>query len=214
MMPCSSGNSPTMAVKRSALASSAARATSAPAEMRSPIERASDLTRARILSRVAAELRLERDAAQLLRRALPERTLRSWSQKNAASDEPRAHHALVALAHLRRVAAFDVAHRDESAGQRPSAPSIGEIPLMVLNRRDHHFARQLEKALLEAAGDRHRPFDQRRDFIEQAHSRSSARPPAACGRGGHAGAHCARAACRNRQSLSRSPTASRSCAPI
>ena len=43
---------------------------------------------------------------------------------------------------------------------------------MVLNGGDHHLARQLEEARLEAAGDGHRPFDQRRHLIEQARSRS------------------------------------------
>ena len=38
---------------------------------------------------------------------------------------------------------------------------------MILDGGDHHLARQLEKARLETSHDRHRPFDQRRHFIEQ-----------------------------------------------
>ena len=38
---------------------------------------------------------------------------------------------------------------------------------MILHRRDRHFLRQLQVALVEMPEQRHRPFDQRRDFIEQ-----------------------------------------------
>ena len=61
-----------------------------------------------------------------------------------------------------------------------SAPSRildREVALVVLQRRDQHLARQREEALLEAPGERHRPLDQRGDFVEQRIARSArARP--------------------------------------
>jgi hypothetical protein len=71
-----------------------------------------------------------------------------------------------------------------------------EVALVLLQRRDQHFARQFEEAILEAALDRDRPFDQRGHFIEQrvaddraAAERRRQRSAPACG--------CARGARRN-----------------
>ena len=81
--------------------------------------------------------------------------------------EPRPHDALVARAHHCGVAALDVADRDEPRHQPPGAVLDREVALVILERRDQHFARQRQEARLERPGDRHRPFDQRGDFLEQ-----------------------------------------------
>ena len=39
--------------------------------------------------------------------------------------------------------------------------------LVVLQSRDQHFARQFEKAGIEAARDAHRPFHERRHLVEE-----------------------------------------------
>jgi hypothetical protein len=53
-----------------------------------------------------------------------------------------------------------------------------QIALVVLQRRDQHFPRQREEALIESPGKRHRPLDQRGHFIEQfvADDRAAAWP--------------------------------------
>jgi hypothetical protein len=81
--------------------------------------------------------------------------------------QPRAHHALVAGAHLRRVAALDVAHGDEMRPQLAGGVLHGEVALVLLQRGDQDFARQIEEAPLERAGDGGGPFHQRGDFVEQ-----------------------------------------------
>ena len=82
--------------------------------------------------------------------------------------QARAHHAFIAGAHLGGLAALDVAHGDEvrAAACRP-AVLHREIPLVMLQRGDQHFARQIEETRFETARERARPFHQRGDFIEQ-----------------------------------------------
>ena len=128
-----------------------------------------------------------RDVAQLLR-PHRERNSTVLVPEECGIGKPRAHHPLVALPDLRRVAAFDVAHRDEAAGQPPVFALDRKVPLVILNRRDHHFARQLEKARLEAAGNGHRPFHESRDLIEQAVLDEGA-SAGRLGRRDHTGAH-------------------------
>ncbi len=82
--------------------------------------------------------------------------------------EARAHDTLVALHNLRNVAALDVADRNEVRQQMTLRVLDGEVTLMVLQGRDEHFARQRQEILIEAAADRHRPFDQRGDFVQQS----------------------------------------------
>ena len=60
---------------------------------------------------------------------------------------------------------------------------------MVLDGRDDHFPGKRQEPLLEAARDGDRPFDQRRDFIEEVASSISAEPPAACAAAATAGAN-------------------------
>ncbi len=49
----------------------------------------------------------------------------------------------------------------------PSGLRDREVPLMFLQRGDEHFTRQREEALFELRGHRHRPLDQRGDFVQQ-----------------------------------------------
>ena len=55
----------------------------------------------------------------------------------------------------------------KAGSSRACASSSGKVALVVLQGRDQHLARQGEEALLEAPGERHRPLDQRGDFLEQ-----------------------------------------------
>src|SRR6185436_16239011 len=165
MIPCSSGNSPTMEVSRSHLASSAARtARSLSLSISSAISPASVATR-RTLSPIEPSLAWKVTASSAPRRSASG-CLRSWLQKNAASLR-RAHHAFVARLHPGRIEAADIAHRDEMCEQLAIARFDREIPLMLLQRGDQHLAGQLQESRLEIAGDRIRPLHQRRHFVEQ-----------------------------------------------
>ena len=129
-------------------------------------DRGGERLQPRCLIGVASELGLERDAAQLLG-AHREGNLAILRPEKGGIAQTRPDDPLIALAHLRRIAALDVAHRDEAAGELAAGSLDGKIALVVLNGRDHHFARQLEEARLESAHDRNRPFDQCRDFLEE-----------------------------------------------
>ena len=154
-----------MAVIRSALASSAARPTSGPAAMRSPIS-LRQVLQAPGLVGIAAELRLEGHPAQV-GRMRRERDFAVLFPEKRRIAQARPDDALVAFAHLRGIATLDVAHRDELARQLAVRALDGEIPLVVLDRGDDHFARQRQEAPFEPAHDRHRPFDQGGHLIEQ-----------------------------------------------
>ena len=178
-MPCSSGNSPTMRGQQVALG-----------ELRRALRRA----RGRRRSRGAISPRQLRDALAPCRRwsraapgrsprraparARPAACLRSCSQKKAASARRgRTTRSLPArtTAGSRLSMLLTVMNQGSSCRRRVLHR---EVALVILQRRDQHFARQREEALLEAAGDRHRPFDQRRDFIEQRLARSARGRPA------------------------------------
>ena len=138
------------------------------------------------------ELHLEGDAIERTQLLFQRRAPILLPEESRVS-EARAHHALVAGAHHGRIAALDVAHGDEVRQQRTRRRFHREVALVILERRDQHFARQGQEALLELPGDRHRPFDQRGHLIEQLRRDDRA---AAQGlrRGGDPGAH-ALAAC-------------------
>ena len=167
MMPCSSGNSPTIAVSRSHLASCAARsAAAASAPMRSCDDAGQGRDARSLRCAQGAELRLESDRIE--RRATRGERLRAiLLPEERGVGQARPHHALVAGAHHARARAVDVADRDEPRQQRAVASFEREIALMLLQRRDQHLARQRQEARLELPGKGHRPFHQRRDFIEQ-----------------------------------------------
>ena len=90
--------------------------------------------------------------------------------------EPRTHDALVAGNHLPGVATLDVADRDEKMPERTIVGLDRKIALVPLDRGDHDLARQLEEARVEASRDRHGPFDERRDLVEQRRLDESASP--------------------------------------
>ena len=113
-----------------------------------------------------AELGLEGDGIET-RTGLGERLAPVLRLEERRIGEARAHHALVALAHARGFAAFDVAHRDEARKQCALVVLDREVALVFLQGAEQHLARQREEVLLEAALDRHRPLDQRGDLIEQ-----------------------------------------------
>ena len=113
-----------------------------------------------------AELRLEGHRIER-RRARGEGLLAVLFPEEGGIGEARPHDALVALAHLRGVAALDVAHRDEGGQEAPGSILHREVTLVVRERRDQHFPRQREEALLEAPRERHRPLGERRHLIEE-----------------------------------------------
>ena len=122
-----------------------------------------------------AEPLLVDHAAELLEAAL-QGALAVLLPEEGRVREPRADDALVAPAHLVGVTALDVGHRHEAREQRARGVHHGEALLVLLHGRDHDLARQLQEALVEAPGERHRPFHQRRHLLEQrlAHHRAPA----------------------------------------
>lgn len=81
--------------------------------------------------------------------------------------EARTDHALVAVDDFLWIAAVDVRYRHEARQQGPAAVDHVEILLVLLHRGNQRFGRHLQEALLEAPGQRARPFDQAADFLEQ-----------------------------------------------
>jgi hypothetical protein len=79
-----------------------------------------------------------------------------------------AHDFLVTGDDLLRVFAFDVGHGDEARQQLAVGIQQAEILLVVLHGGDQGFLRHVEETLLERAHQRHRPFNQRGHFVEQA----------------------------------------------
>ncbi len=112
------------------------------------------------------ELRLERHLAQCFETIL-ETLLAVRGPEECGIRQARAHHALVAGNHLRRIGALDVRDRDEPGHQRAVPVADREVTLVFLHRRDQNLGRQLEVLHVEAAGERHRPLDEGRHFVEQ-----------------------------------------------
>ncbi len=81
--------------------------------------------------------------------------------------QARAHDLLVTGDDLCRVLGLDVGHGDEARQQLAVRIEQAEILLVVLHGADQRFLRHLEEAFLEGADQRHRPFHQRSDFIQQ-----------------------------------------------
>ena len=110
---------------------------------------------------------------------LLERHLAVLIPEKGGIPQTRTHHALIALPHLVGIAALDVAHRHEAAGERAIRTLDREVALVVLDGGDDHFPRQRQEALLEPARDGDRPLHQGGDFIEQIafhQRRASGRP--------------------------------------
>ena len=93
--------------------------------------------------------------------------LRSWLQKNAASDR-RGRTTRSLPARTFAGSRLSMLLTVMKCAQQLSARAFHrEIPLVMLQRGDQHLARQFEETRLETAGERTGPFDQRGDFVEQ-----------------------------------------------
>ena len=79
----------------------------------------------------------------------------------------RTHDLLVAGDDLRRVLGLDVGHCDEARQQLAVRIEQAEVLLVVLHGADQRLLRHFEETFLERADQRHRPFDQGGDFIQQ-----------------------------------------------
>ena len=90
------------------------------------------------------------------------------------------HHPFVPGPDRVRPAALDVAHGDEGGPQPAVLVLDREVALVALEGGRDHPARQIEEALLEPAGDRHRPLDEGGHLVEEV----VARDRAAAERGG------------------------------
>ena len=163
MTPCSSGNSPTMPVTRSALASRAARSAwsgvgalddaflDQPArQLRDPLDLVGD----------GAELLVEHDPLELLRLLL-ERHLQVLLPEEARVGQPRGEHAPVALDdRLAAVVGVDVGDADEVRRERPSPSRMTKYFWLVRMVSSITSSRHIEKIGVERAEQRHRPFGQ------------------------------------------------------
>ena len=169
MTPCSSGNSPTMPVTRSALR-----------EQRRPLrQRAVGARRAARSSRqpreaphplaLAAELGVERDLRRAPARGSRAACLRSRSQKcRASAKRARSTRSLPATIAAPPSSASMLATKTKQWRQRARPRAEREIALVHPHRDLQHLGRQVHERGVDAAEHRHRPFDQARDFIEQA----------------------------------------------
>ena len=170
MIPCSSGNSPTMPVARSALASRAASAR----ELRIGPDQRRDLARQRLdpLHPLVhgPELGVEGDALQLLQPVL-QRNLAVLVPEEAGVVQPRRQHPGVARGHGRAaVLRLDVGDRHEARREaRPCARvAHGEVLLVGAHGGADHLRRQVEEGRVHLAQHRDRPFGQARHLVEQA----------------------------------------------
>src|ERR1700733_13352457 len=136
MMPCSSGNSPTIAVSRSHLASCAARAVS---RASAPVCWAMAAAGAGRRPH-RAELVVERDAIESGAQ-FGERLLAILLPEERRVGQARTHDALIAGSHHAGLRTVDIADGDEPR-QQASVVLDREIALMILQRRDQHLTRQ------------------------------------------------------------------------
>ena len=84
------------------------------------------------------------------------------------------HHPLVPGPDRVRPAALDVAHGDERGPQPAVLVLDRKVALVALEGGRDHPARQVEEALLEPAGDRHRPLDEGGHLVEEVVPRDRA----------------------------------------
>ena len=143
------------------------------ASMSNAISPASVSTR-RTLSPIEPSLAWNVTASSAGRRAASG-CLRSWLQKNAASDSRGRTTRSLPARTLSGSRLSMLATVMKCGSSLPSAPCTGKVALVLLQRGDQHFARQLEEARLEGTGDGAGPFDQRGDFVEQRLARAAPR---------------------------------------
>ena len=87
--------------------------------------------------------------------------------KKRGVGQARANYLFVAAHDLLRIAALDVAHRDEMRQQLALGVNQREILLMALHGRDQRLGGHVEKALVESADQSYRPLDQAGHFLQQ-----------------------------------------------
>ena len=168
MMPCSSGNSPTMPVTRSALQSRAAcvdlRGVGARHELGDLAgELAMRSTRSAWVPSLAWKTMSfsagSRSSSAQLAVLVPE---------ELGVAQPRAQHALVAVDDgLAAVARHDVGDDDEAVGELAVLRGRREIALVRPHGDDQHLGRHVHELRVDGAEHRHRPFDQAGHFVEQ-----------------------------------------------
>ena len=167
-MPCSSGNSPTMSVTRSALASMR-RALGVRRRRRRCIgaiavgEHAQALARARAACRACCDRRSPRAVGT----RVVERRLAVLVEEERGVGEPRAQHALVALDDRRGIARLDVADDRKRWTSLPPASASAKYFWFCCIVRIRHSCGTSRNAAIERAGVDGGPFDQRRHFVEQ-----------------------------------------------
>ncbi len=82
--------------------------------------------------------------------------------------QPRADHALVALDDRRAaVISFDIRDEDKAVRQRAVLSAEREAFLVLFERGDEHFRRDVEKVRVEAARQHHGPFDKPCVLVDQ-----------------------------------------------
>ena len=178
MTPCSSGNSPTMPLTRSALQRCAARIACGGVGA-GHVDRdlvGQDLRCARRARPGVPSLAWNTMSFRAGSRS-SSRTLRSWSQKNLASDSrERSTRSLPSTIVLPPSRATLLATTTKRLASAPSFLLVDEVALMRLHRDDQHFGRHVHELAIDGAEHRHRPFDQARDLVEQAVVGLAARP--------------------------------------
>ena len=93
-----------------------------------------------------AELGVEDDVLQRRQRGSSSRTLRSWSQKNLASDRrARSTRSLPATIVLPPSRGHDIGDDDEAVASAPSCLVGGEVALMRAHRDDQHLGRHVHE---------------------------------------------------------------------
>src|ERR1700743_1666324 len=141
MMPCSSGNSPTMSVTRSALAR---RAAVSAWSTRPWSPSAAAISRALAARALAAQLAVV-DHLVERRHAVSQRLLAVLVEEELGVGQARAHHALVALDHRARILRTDVADDQELVGQLARRVQQREVLLVGLHRQDEALLRHGEE---------------------------------------------------------------------
>ncbi len=182
MTPCSSGNSPTMSVTRSAFASSAARSAAAGS---APILAAIALAMKRTRSMRSACVPSLLWKTMLRRRSTRASSfvLRSWSKKNRASARrARSTRSLPWMIAEGSAGARLLTSRKRCT-RRPGLVGEREVALVRLHRQDQAFLRHREERGVERPGEDGGPLDQRRHLVQQRvrhdHRRVVGRFPAA-----------------------------------
>ena len=158
-----------MPVVRSVFASRAASTTSATSSSL-PSARASALPIATMRSvrvELAAELRLERAPAEVLDRDRASGRLLVLLEEEPRVGEPRAQHALVAVARDLRVLHRRAGDRDEAVLEPALPVHHREVALVVPHLRDDHLGRQVEVRLLELAGHAGRVLDEVEHLLDE-----------------------------------------------